>query len=112
MEFKIIKKEEEFVIIHRRKNYIIRRLQYEEKTVFLGVIAAVLTLALSGCALLDSKVHSLRGTLAGVSYNAEFYDNYGAKFLNVSGERIDIEGNVTEESGFDSDGSTTINYSL
>ena len=27
-------------------------------------------------------------------------------------ERIDIEGNVTEESGFDSDGSTTINYSL
>ncbi len=84
----------------------------KKKRIFLGVIAAVLTLALSGCALLGSKVHSLRGTLAGVSYNAEFYDNYGAKFLNVSGERIDIEGNVTEESGFDSDGSTTINYSL
>ena len=84
----------------------------KKKRIFLGVIAAVLTLALSGCALLDSKVHSLRGTLAGVSYNAEFYDNYGAKFLNVSGERIDIEGNVTEESGFDSDGGITTSYSL
>lgn len=85
----------------------------KKKRIFLGaIIATVLALTLSGCALLDSKVHSLRGTLAGVSYNAEFYDNYGAKFLNVSGERIDIEGNVVEESGLDSDGSTTTNYSL
>lgn len=84
----------------------------KKKRIFLGVIAAVLTLALSGCALLDSKVHSLKGKLIGVSYNAEFYDNYGARFLNVSGDNIDIEGNVVEESGLDGDGSTTTNYSL
>ena len=85
----------------------------KKKRIFLGVIiATVLALALSGCALLDSKVHSLKGKLIGVSYNAEFYDNYGAKFLNVSGENIDIEGNVVEESGLDSEGSTTTNYSL
>lgn len=58
------------------------------------------------------KVHFLKGKLIGVSYNAEFYDNYGARFLNVSGDNIDIEGNVVEESGLDSDGSTTTNYSL
>ena len=71
----------------------------KKKRIFLGVIIVVtlLALTLSGCALLDSKVHSLKGKLIGVSYNAEFYDNYGAKFLNVSGERIDIEGNVTED---------------
>ena len=61
---------------------------------------------------MDNKVHSLRGSLAGVSYNAEFYDNYGAKFLNVSGERIDIKGNFVEESGLDSDGSSTTSYPL
>ncbi len=85
----------------------------KKKRIFLGVIiVTLLALTLSGCALLDSKVHSLKGKLIGVSYNAEFYDNYGARFLNVSGDNIDIEGNVVEESGLDGDGSTTTNYSL
>lgn len=84
----------------------------KKKRIYLLIIVAVLTVSMSGCALLSSKVHSLKGSLIGVSYNAEFYDNYGVKFLNVSGDKIDIEGNVVEESGLDGDGSTTTNYSL
>ena len=84
----------------------------KKKRIFLVGIIAVLVLLLSGCSLFSSEVHSLKGKLLGVSYNAEFYDNYGMKFMNVSGENIDIEGNRIKERGFDSDGSTTTNYSL
>lgn len=68
--------------------------------------------SLSGCGWLDSEKNSLKGSLKGVSYTAEFYDNYGAKFLTVSGENIDIDGNIVEELGVDSDGDTVTNYSL
>ncbi len=84
----------------------------KKKRIFLVGIIAVLVLLLSGCSLFSSEVHSLKGKLLGVSYNAEFYDNYGMKFMNVSGENIDIEGNRIKKRGFDSDGSTTTNYSL
>lgn len=78
----------------------------------LVTLAMMLIASLSGCGLLQSKVNSLKGSLIGVSYTAEFYDNYGAKFLNLSGKNIDINGNIVEEVGVDSDGDTTINYSL
>lgn len=77
-----------------------------------SVLALVLALSLSSCGFFESKVNSLKGSLIGVSYNAEFYDNYGAKFLNVSGENIDIDGNIVEEIGVDSSGNPIINYSL
>lgn len=72
----------------------------------------VFALLLSGCGLLQSKSHKLKGSLIGVSYTAEFYDNYGARFLTVTGENIDIKGHFVEEIGIDSDGSTITNYTL
>ena len=68
--------------------------------------------SLSGCALLDNVVHSLRGSLIGVGYNIEEYDNYGNLTLTVSGQKIDITGNTVYELGVDSDGNVTKNYSL
>lgn len=67
---------------------------------------------LSGCAMLDSVVHSLKGSLIGVGYNIEEYDNYGNLTLTVSGQKIDITGNTVYELGVDSDGNVTKNYSL
>lgn len=72
----------------------------------------VISLALSGCTFLSSEIHSLKGNLIGVSYTAEFYDNFGAKSFAVTGEKIDIEGNTVEESGYNSDGTSTTNYTL
>lgn len=72
----------------------------------------IFLLGLSSCAGFFSETHELKGSLIGVSYTIEFYDNYGAKFLTVSGENIDIDGNIVEEMGIDSSGYTVTNYSL
>lgn len=82
------------------------------KRVLSLVLAIIIIASLSGCGLLQSEVNSLKGSLIGVSYTAEFYDNYGVKFLNISGKQIDIDGNIIEEVGVDSDGNPITNYSL
>ena len=79
---------------------------------FFILVAILLVVALSACAMFNSDVNSLKGSLIGVSYTANFYDNYGAKFLTASGTNIDIDGNTVKEHGIDSDGSSSINYSL
>lgn len=66
----------------------------KRKNVVLTSLVLLVVVLLSGCAYLESYTNSLRGRLVGVSYNAEFYDNFGAKFLTASGQNIDIEGNV------------------
>ena len=76
------------------------------------VMAIVLLLSLSGCALFESKVNDLRGDLAGVSYNAEFYDNNGNLNMVASGQRISIEGNRVKETAYDSEGYTVTKYAL
>lgn len=82
------------------------------RLISLLLVAIISAILLSGCALFSSEIHSLKGKLAGVSYTAEFYDNFGAKSFTAEGQRIDIEGNTVEESGFNSDGTSTTNYTL
>ena len=84
----------------------------KKKVVALFMSLILVVSMLSGCSWFGSQVHELKGSLIGVSYTAEFYDNYGAQFLTVSGQNIDINGNFVEETGVDSDGSTVTNYSL
>lgn len=84
----------------------------KKRILLVTLVMVALITSLSSCAFLESKVNSLKGSLIGVSYTAEFFDNYGAKFLTVSGDKIDITGNIVEEAGIDSDGNTTTNYSL
>ena len=79
---------------------------------FLTLAIAIVSLSSCGIAFWESELNSLKGSLIGVSYTAEFYDNYGAKFLTVSGENIDIDGNIVEEIGIDSSGYATTNYAL
>ena len=84
----------------------------KKKVVALFMSLILVVSMLSGCSWFGSQVHELKGSLIGVSYTAQFYDNYGAQFLTVSGQNIDINGNFVEETGVDSDGSTVTNYSL
>ncbi|MBP3284507.1 MAG: DUF5052 family protein [Clostridia bacterium] len=74
--------------------------------IFLGL------LMLSGCALVGNVVHSLTGSLIGVGYNIEEYDNYGTLTLTASGEKINITANKVYELGVDSAGNITKNYTL
>lgn len=69
------------------------------------VMASVLMF--SGCSYIESQVNSLKGRLIGVSYDAEFYDNFGTKFMSMSGKNIDINGNTVEEPTISSTGDTT-----
>jgi hypothetical protein len=80
--------------------------------IVLVALAAILISSSFGCALLESQMNSLKGSLIGVSYTAEFYDNYGANSLTVTGQNIDINGNKIAELGFDSSGDLITNYSL
>ena len=82
------------------------------RMIALIVAIVTLTMSLTGCAMFESNVNDLRGDLAGISYRAEFYDNYGNLNLITTGERISITGNKIREKGYDSDGSSITTYSL
>ena len=84
----------------------------KKKILSLVIVATMVVCFFSGCGLFDNKVHSLKGKLVGVSYTAEFFDNYGQKFMSAKGERIDITGNIVEEMGVDSDGNSITSYDL
>ena len=65
---------------------------------FFTLLASItLVLALSGCALFQSEINSLHGSITGNTYRCEFYSNNGEKFMTVSGQNIDINSNVVEE---------------
>lgn len=84
--------------------------------VFVSVICILtMTICLSGCdiASWNSGVNDIKGSLIGNSFECQFYDNYGEKFLTASGTKVGMTGNVIEESVIDSsDGSTSTAYSL
>jgi len=83
-----------------------------KKKVTLLVSLALVISFLSSCGWFGSQKNELKGSLIGVSYTAEFYDNYGAQFLTVTGENIDIDGNFVKELGVDSEGNKITNYAL
>lgn len=75
----------------------------------------LLTLSLAGCDIASwgSGINDIKGQLVGNSFECQFYDNYGERFLTASGTKIGMTGNVIEESKIDStDGSSSIEYSL
>ena len=84
----------------------------KKKRVLLGfsVVLVVTMLALSSCSFLESQLNSFKGSLVGVAYTADFYDNYGAKFFTASGNKVDISGNYVTD-GVDSNGDTTSSLS-
>ena len=84
----------------------------KKKRVLFGALAVVLCVALtlSSCSFLESQLNSFKGSLVGVAYTADFYDNYGAKFFTASGDKIDINGNYVAD-GIDSNGDTTSSLS-
>ena len=70
---------------------------------------------LSSCniARLNSEVNDIKGQLVGNSFECQFYDNYGKKFLTASGTKIGMTGNIVKESKINSsDGTTATEYAL
>lgn len=59
---------------------------------------------LSSCAMFDSEVNSLNGSITGNTYECQFYSNNGNKFMTLTGQKIDINSNIIRERTYDSDG--------
>lgn len=66
----------------------------------------------SGCALWNNEVNELNGSITGNTYNAGFYTNQGKNFMNVSGQKIDLQSNVIKEKTYNSDNGWGYNQTL
>lgn len=74
------------------------------KVITLALVLTLVMGGLSGCALFDSKINELNGLITGNTYNVAFYSNEGEKFMDMSGQKIDLNSNIVEEQQYDSDG--------
>ena len=68
-----------------------------KKIIVAGMIVAMSVGSLSGCALLDNTVNELNGSITGNTYNASFYSNEGEKFMDMSGQKIELKSNIVDE---------------
>lgn len=76
----------------------------------IGIITCITLLcSMTGCAMLDSAINDLRGSLIGNGYTINTYDNYGNKVMTTTGDKINIEGNPVETASYDSYGDITDN---
>lgn len=75
-----------------------------KKIVTAILVAALAVGSLSGCALLENEVNELNGSITGNTYNASFYSNEGEKFMDMSGQKIDLASNIVKEQSYSSDG--------
>lgn len=72
----------------------------------LGILfaAVIMVVSLTGCAWFDNKVNELNGSITGNTYDASFYSNEGVKFMEMSGQKIDLSSNVVKEQSYSDDG--------
>lgn len=76
----------------------------KKKLVARILMAALAVSCLTGCEGLNSEVNDLNGSITGNTYNASFYTNEGEKFMDMTGQKIDLDSNIVEEETY-SDGS-------
>lgn len=87
----------------------------KKKSMAVLFAAVLLVTLLAGCSVagFNSKMGDIKGKLIGNSFTCMFYDNQGGKYLTVTGKRINLSGNIVEDSKINSsDGSVTTSYGL
>ena len=67
------------------------------------ILVFAMILSMGGCAMFDSKVESLHGSIVGNTYECQFYTNNGVKFMTAIGDKIDIVANIVKERIVDGD---------
>ena len=65
----------------------------KNKTIFLIFFVFLLAIVLSGCAMFQSEVNTLEGSISGNTYECQFFSNKGQKFMTMEGQKIDISEN-------------------
>ncbi len=82
-----------------------------KKTIVMLALTEMLCVS-TGCSMLQFEINNIKGTLVGNSYHVNTYDNYGAKVMETSGDKINISGNKIKSKSYNEDGSETTNYDL
>lgn len=72
-------------------------MKHKIKSVLVILVAMSLLVSLSGCAMFESELNSLNGSITGNTYECQFYSNDGNKFMTLTGQKIDIGSNVIKE---------------
>ena len=78
-----------------------------KKRIAVIIAAVMMTLGMTACGIagLGSVFNDMNGTITGNTYHCSFYTNNGENFMNVSGQKIDIDSNAVKELTYsDSDG--------
>lgn len=73
-----------------------------KKTLVAAILTIVCTFNMAGCALFESEVNELNGEISGNTYNASFYSNDGEKFMDMSGQKINLSSNIVKEYSYSS----------
>lgn len=76
----------------------------KKKIITTVLVIALAAVSLCGCSLLDNEVNELNGSITGNTYDASFYSNEGVKFMEMSGQKIDLKSNVVKEQSWSSEG--------
>lgn len=75
-----------------------------KKMLIVTILTIVCTFNMVGCALFESEVNELNGEISGNTYNASFYSNDGEKFMDMSGQKINLSSNIVKEYSYSSSG--------
>lgn len=73
-----------------------------KKILVAAILTVVCTFNMAGCALFESEVNELNGEISGNTYNASFYSNDGEKFMDMSGQKINLSSNIVKEYSYSS----------
>lgn len=60
-------------------------MKHKIKSVLVILVAMSLLVSLSGCAMFESELNSLNGSITGNTYECQFYSNDGNKFMTLTG---------------------------
>ena len=74
-----------------------------KKKILSTFIVLSLLLSLTGCGFMDNEINELNGSITGNTYNISFYTNEGEKFMDMSGQKIELSSNIVKEPSYSSD---------
>ena len=84
----------------------------EMKLIVTGLLILMMIGSLTGCEFVNSKVQSMKGSITGNEYIADFYTNNGEKFMTMHGERIDLNANTFREYNYAENHYNTVQSSV
>lgn len=86
-----------------------------KKMIMILLVTVIVGVSVSGCGIAswESNVNDIIEQLVGNSFECQFYDNSGEKFLTATGQKVGITSNIVKEESINSsDGTTSTAYSL